>query len=100
MSILYNKKATLYTYSRNSNGVSSYWTTWTLFACNIQPVSTKDWIEWTALLKTRKMYSDIQVNVWDKINCDWITYIVDSIQHRDWIKRKYFKSFIIESNGN
>ena len=98
MSILYNKKATLYTYSRNSNGVSSYWTTWTLFACNIQPVSTKDWIDWVDFLKTRKLYSDKQLNVWDKIVCDWITYIVERTEHRDWTKRKFFKSFIIESN--
>jgi hypothetical protein len=100
MSILYNKQATLYTYSRNEYWVASYSNEWTWFVCNIQPVSTKDWIEWTALLKTRKMYSDIQVNVWDKINCDWITYIVDSIQQRDWLRRKYFKSFITESNWN
>ena len=101
MWILYNKKATLYTYSRdNTTKVASYSSTWTLFACNIQPVSTKDWIEWTSLLKTRKLYSDKQLNVWDKIVCDWITYIVDSTQHRDWTRRKFFKSFIIESNWN
>lgn len=100
MSILYNKKATLYTYSRNTNNVASYWTTWTLFACNVQPVSTRDWIEWVALLKTRKMYSDKQVGVWDKIVIDSVSYIVDSVENRDWTKRKFFKSFIVESNWN
>ena len=100
MSILYNKKATLYTYSRNQKNVASYSQSWTLFACNIQPVSTKDWFEWVALLKTKKMYSDKQVWVWDKIIIDSITYIVDSVEHRDWTKRKFFKTFIVESNWN
>ena len=100
MSILYNKKASLYTYSRNQYNVASYSETWTLFACNIQPLSTRDWIEWTAMLKMKKMYSDKQVNVWDKIVIDWIAYIVDSVEHRDWTKRKFFKSFIVESNWN
>lgn len=100
MWILYNKKATLYTYSRNEKWVSSYWENWTLFACNIQPVNTKDWLEWIDFLKTRKLYSDKQLNVWDKIICDWITYIVDRTEYRDWTKRKFFKSFIIQSNWN
>lgn len=100
MWILYNKKATLYKYSRNSYGVSSYWTTWTLFACNIQPVSTKDGLEGVDFLKSRKLYSDKQLNVWDKVVCDGITYIVERTEHRDWTKRKFFKSFITESNGN
>lgn len=98
MWILYNKKAYLYTYSRNDYWVSSYSDSWTLFACNIQPVSTKDWLEWIALLKTRKMYSDKQVWVWDKIVVDDNTYIVDSVENRDWVKRKFYKSFIVESN--
>lgn len=98
--ILLNKKATLYKYTTNSNNVSSYATTWVLFACAIQPVSTKDWFEWVDLLNTKKMYSNKKVEVWDKIVCDWITYIVNSVQHRDWVKREYYKSFINESNGN
>ena len=100
MSILYNKKATLFSYSRNSKNVATYSEEWTLFACNVQPVNTKDWFEWVALLKTRKMYSDKKVRVWDKIIIDWITYIVDSIESRDWTKRKFYKSFIVESNWN
>lgn len=100
MWILYNKKATLYTYTRNSNGVSSYWSTWTTFACNIQPLNTKDWIEWADFLKMRKLYSDKVLTVWDKVVCDWITYIVDRTENRDWAKRKFCKSFIIESNWN
>ena len=98
MSILYNKKAYLYKYITNENMVSSYSEDWVLFACNIQPVSTKDWIEWIALLKTRKMYSDKQVEVGDKIVVDDTTYIADSVEHRDWAKRKYYKTFIVESN--
>ena len=101
MSILFNKKATLYTYSRNqTTKIASYSQNWTLIACNIQPVSTKDWLEWTDFLKTRKIYSKIQLNVWDKLVCDWITYIVDRNEKRDWTMRKFFKSFIIESNWN
>lgn len=100
MSILFNKKAYLYTYSRNENWVSSYSETWSLFSCNIQPLNTKDWIEWMDFLKMRKIYSKIQLNVWDKVVCDWTTYIVDRTEHRDWTMRKFFKSFIIESNWN
>lgn len=100
MWILFNKKATLYTYSRNQNWVSSYWESWITFACNIQPVNTKDWIEWADFLKMRKLYSSKELNVGDKIVCDWITYIVDRMEHRDWLKREFYKSFIIESNWN
>ena len=101
MSILFNKKATLYQYTRDSiTKVSSYSETWTLFACNIQPLNTKDWFDWIDFLKTRKLYSRKEVKVWDKIVCDWITYIVDRTEHRDWLKREFFKSFITESNGN
>lgn len=101
MSILYNKTATLYTYSRNTTTkVASYSTTWTSFACNIQPVNTKDGIDWVDFLKTKKLYSDKQLNVWDKVVCDWITYIVERTEHRDGLKRKFFKSFINESNWN
>jgi len=100
MSILYNKKAYLYKYITNENMVSSYSETWILFACNIQPVSTKDWIVWEAFLKTKKVYSDKQVEVGDKVVCDSISYIVNSVEHRDWAKRKYYKSFIVESNWN
>lgn len=101
MWILYNKKAILYTYSRDEiTKVASYWGTWTIFACNIQPLSTKDSTEWKDLLKTRKMYSDKKVWVWDKVVVDEITYIVDSVEHRDGVKRKFYKSFIVESNGN
>ena len=98
--ILFNKKATLYKYTTDNKWVSSYWSTWTLFACAIQPVWEKDWFEWIDILRTKKMYSNKQVEVWDKVVCDWTIYIVDSVQLRDWLKRKYYKSFINESNGN
>lgn len=99
--ILLNKKATLYKYSRsNTTKVSTYGSDWITFACNIQPVSTKDWFEQATVMNTKKMYSTKQVEVWDKVVCDWITYIVDSVQYRDWTRDKYYKSFINMSNGN
>ena len=100
MSILYNKTATKYWYTTNQYNVSKYTTTWTTFQCAIQPVWIKDWIEWVALLETKKLYCDIKVQVWDKIVCWWKTYIVNSVQERDWLKRKYYKAFINESNWN
>lgn len=100
MSILYSKTATLYKYSTNENNVSSYSTTWASFACSIQPVGAKDWLEWIDFLKTRKMYSDKEVEVWDKIVADWVTYIVDSVLLWNGLRRKFYKSFIVESNGN
>lgn len=100
MSILYNKTATKYWYTTNQYNVSKYDSTWTVFQCAIQPVSTRDWIEWVALLETKKLYCDLQVQVWDKIVCNWKVYIVNSVQERDWLKRKYYKAFINESNWN
>lgn len=96
--ILFNKKATLYKYSRNQNNVSSYASEWTLFACAIQPVWVKDWLEWVDILRTRKMYSNKQVEVGDKVSIDWVIYIVNSVEHWDGKKREYYKSFINESS--
>ena len=100
MSILYSKTATLYKYSTNENNVSSYSTTWASFVCSIQPISEKNSIEWINFLKTRKMYSDKKVEVWDKVVSDWVTYIVDTVQVWNGLRRKYYKSFIVESNWN
>lgn len=98
--ILYNKKATLYKYTRdNTTNVSSYNWTWTLFACAIQPVWVKDWLEWVDILRTRKMYCDKAVEVWDKVVIDWVSYIVNSVELWDGKKRKFYKSFINESSG-
>lgn len=97
--ILYNKKATLYKYTTNENWVSSYALTWVLFACAIQPVGEKDWFEWADMMKTKKMYCNKKVEVWDKVVIDWVNYIVSSSQLRDWTKRQFYKSFINESNG-
>ncbi len=98
--ILFNKKAILYKYSRNTNNVSSYDADWTMFACAIQPVSTRDWFEQATVMNTKKMYSTKKVEVWDKVVCDWITYIIDSVQYRDWTRDKYYKSFINMSIWN
>lgn len=100
MSILYNKTATLYGYTENTNHVKTYNSDWTSFQCAIQPVWIKDWIEWIALLETKKLYCDIKVEVWDKIVCGSNTYIVNSVQEWDWLKRKFYKAFINESNWN
>ena len=46
-----------------------------MFACAIQPVSTRDWFEQATVMNMKKMYSTKQVEVWDKVVCDWITYM-------------------------
>jgi len=98
MSILYSKTAVLHSYSENEFHVKTYDEEWVWFACAIQPVWTKDWIDWTAMFNTKKLYCDIKIDVWDKIVCEWITYIVNSVMLWNWIKRKYYKAFINESN--
>ena len=102
MWILYNKKATLYKYTRDSStGISTYNQVWTTFACNIQPINHKDWLEWGIMLKQKKLYcSCTNISVWDKVVIDWITYIVDFFQRWDWIKNRYNKAFISESEGS
>lgn len=98
MSILYNKTASLKRHERSQKMVASRVVKAT-FPCAVQPVSDKDGIEWGMLLKTRKLYTDYQdIKVWDKIEIDSIDYIVNSLQVRDGLLRKYLKVFITESN--
>ena len=96
MGILFNKKWTLYKYTRdNTTNISSYSNNWITFACNIQPLSEKDWIEWGIMFKQKKMYCRYDnITVWDKVVIDWITYIIDSFQKRDGLKSKHNKAFI------
>ena len=96
MWILFNKKWTLYKYTRDSRtNISSYDKKWTIFACNIQPLSEKDGLEWGIMFKQKKMYyRNDNIDVWDKVVIDWITYIVDSFQKWDWTKSKFNKAFI------
>ena len=96
MGILFNKKWTLYKYTRDAiTNISTYNENWITFACNIQPLSEKDWIEWWIMFKQKKMYCRYDnITVWDKVVIDWITYIVDSFQKWDWLKSKFNKAFI------
>jgi len=99
MWILYNKRATLYKYSRNATtGISDYSSTWIDFGCNIQPLSTKDWLEWWVMLKQKKMYCDYNnITVWDKVVVEWVSYIIENFEKRDGTKRRFNKAFISES---
>lgn len=101
MSILQCKSATLYKYTRDTTTkISSYGTTWIDIPCSIQPASTSDWLEWETLLNTYRFYSDYtSIDVWDKIVVLWRTFIVNSVQQWNWLKRQYVKCFINESIG-
>lgn len=100
MSILYNQTATLSRKWRNANMVTARSEIWS-FPCCVQPVSDKDWIEWASMMRTKKMYTDFQnIQPWDKLSIDWVVYIVDSVQDWNWLRRKYKKVFINESNGS
>lgn len=97
MSILYTKTATLSRHERNEKKVTARVEKWS-FACCVQPVSDKDWIDWGSMLTTRKMYADYQdIQPWDRLSIDWIVYIVNSVQDWNWLRRKFKKVFICES---
>ena len=59
MRLLQNKTATLYTYSRDANMVSTY-TAGDTFSCNVQPVSTRDGFEGEIVFKLKKMYTNYE----------------------------------------
>jgi len=100
MSILYNKTATSYRYTRNASMVSSYAELAT-FVCNIQPVSVNDWFEGEMVYKMKKMYTDYDwLQVWDKIVIDSVSYILKEYERWDGKYRKYYKSFIQKSEGS
>lgn len=103
MSILYNKTAIKYWYTRNDYGVSKFDTSWVSFACNVQPIQVSQWYNGTwfddaTVYKLKNLYCDYSwIVVGDKIDVDWVIYIVKSVQKRDWTLRKFYKVTISES---
>lgn len=100
MGILFNKKATIYKYTRdNTTKISSY-TPGSVFACNIQPVGVNDWFEQATVYKYKKLYTNYaNLKVGDKIVIDSRSYIVKQIEDRQGTKRTFYKVFISESEG-
>lgn len=97
--MLFNKKGQVYSYTRNANQVSTY-TAGGTFACNIQPVGTKDGFEGTAMYNVKKMYTKKALTVGDKVVIDGIDYIVNSIENWQGTKRDFYKVIIQKSNGS
>ena len=101
MSILYNKTAIKYWYTRNDYGVSKFDTSWVSFACNVQPLDQADGFDEATVYKMKKLYCDYSwIVVGDKIDVDWVIYIVKSFQKRDGVLRKFYKAIIQESEWN
>ena len=99
--ILYNKTATVYSYTKNQYWVSSYSTDWSQFKCNIQPMESAEWFDSSTVYKMKKLYCEKDwISVGDKIIADSITYIVKYIQKRDGTMRKFYKLIIQESEWN
>lgn len=99
--ILFNKTATVYWYTKNEYGVSSYWETGTFFKCNVQPIDQSDWFDNATVYNTKKLYCEYgQITVGDKISVDWKIYIVRSKQDWDGLKRHFYKLIISESEWN
>ncbi len=97
MSILYTKTATLSRQERNEKMVTARVEKGS-FACNVQPVSDKDWITGGSMLTTKKLYTDHQdLKPWDRLEIQGVVYIVDSVQDWNGLRRKFKKAFINES---
>jgi len=100
MGILFNKKATVYTYTRNKNTKISSYNSGSTFACNIQPIGVNDWFDQATVYKSKKLYTNYaNLKVGDKIVVDSISYIVKQIDDRRGTKRTFYKVFISESEG-
>ena len=68
--ILFNKTATVYWYTKNEYGVSSYAENGTSFKCNVQPIDQADWFDGATVYNTKKLYCEYsEINVGDKIDC-------------------------------
>lgn len=100
--ILQDKIGVLYKYTRNeTTKVSDYSDIWISIPCNIQPTTTNDGLDGGAMYNTSKLYTDYEdITVGDKIVVLWRTFIVKEIQRWNWLRRKYIKALINESNGN
>lgn len=99
--ILFSKTATVYWYTKNEYGVSSYAENGTSFKCNVQPIDQADWFDGATVYNTKKLYCEYsEINVGDKINVDGTIYIVKSKQDWDGLKRHFYKIIISESEWN
>lgn len=99
--MFYNKQATIFRFERDDNTwITEYKQIWNL-KCNIQPLDSKEWLDWWIMLKQKKIYFDTNwLIVWDKLVVDNINYIIDYIQHWDWLKRNYYKAIATMSEWN
>lgn len=99
--ILFNKTATVYWYTKNDYGVSTYNENGTSFNCNVQPIDQTDGFDNATVYNTKKLYCEYaEINVGDKISVDWKIYIVRSKQDWDGLKRHFYKLIISESEWN
>lgn len=99
--MLYNKKADLYRYTRNSETKISWYSFDKSFECNMQPLEPKDGFEGGQMLKGLKMYSKLtDIKVGDKIVFNGVSFIVNRFERRDGLRSRFNKAFIFESEGN
>lgn len=99
--MLYNRKADLYHYTRNPDTKISEYVFSKTFDCNMQPLEPKDGFEGGQMLKGLKMYCKIDdIKVGDKIVFSGVSFIVNRFEHRDWLRRRFNKAFIFESEGD
>ena len=95
--MFYKNTATVYTRSRNANNVSSY-SAGDSFTCKIQPVWLRDWFDWAIMYKTRKLYTEYDwLKIWDKIVCNWDSYVVRETLEHDGIMWHFNICFIEKS---
>lgn len=102
--MLFHTTATKYWYTRNAQtNISTYWSTWTSFKCNIQPLSTNEWVamglEGGAMYNKYRIYTRESLTVWEKISALWETFIIESVQVWNGLRDKYFRIIATKSNG-
>lgn len=102
--MLFHTTATKYWYTRNAQtNISTYWSTWTSFKCNIQPLTANEWIamglEGGAMYNKYRIYTRESLTVWEKISALWETFIIESVQVWNGLRDKYFRIIATKSNG-
>lgn len=102
--MLFHTTATKYWYTRNAQtNISTYWSTWTSFKCNIQPLTANEWIaywlEGGAMYNKYRIYTRESLTVWEKISALWETFVIDSVAVWNGLRDKYFKIVATKSNG-
>ena len=102
--MLFHTTATKYWYTRNAQtNISTYGSTWTSFKCNIQPLSTNEWVamglEGWAMYNKYRIYTRESLTVWEKISALWETFVIDSVAVWNGLRDKYFKIIATKSNG-